>query len=296
MLVDTESRFVRYSWITPDYIMGCQMDYPLAPHSHLSIQNRWQGITFKGAQGPRVFPSALKSDDSGEYQTYANGYTRCVQNGNVMIVQQSRGFTIVNPDWFPNKSRANLEYGVYIGNKVDNRVEKEGWIFIEHGDAFLAIKPLMGEYADGWTILKDEASEGFHSEIIQDSYTWSQNKELIHLKDKYAGVIFEASRRIQHRTLNDFIDAILKNSIALEKTVVPGFHILRYTSLNGTEFYFNLANNEIPMVNGKSINYSPKDVFDSPYLKSEYKSGMVRIEYNGKRLDLDFSNKPWLKL
>ena len=296
MLVDTESRFVRYSWITPDYIMGCQMDYPLAPHSHLSIQNRWQGITFKGAQGPRVFPSALKSDDSGEYQTYANGYTRCVQKENVMIVQQSRGFTIVNPDWFPNKSRANLEYGVYIGNKVDNRVEKEGWIFIEHGDAFLAIKPLMGEYADGWTILKDEASEGFHSEIIQDSYTWSQNKELIHLKDKYAGVIFEASRRIQHRTLNDFIDAILKNSIALEKTVVPGFHILRYTSLNGTEFYFNLANNEIPMVNGKSINYSPKDVFDSPYLKSEYKSGMVRIEYNGKRLDLDFSNKPWLKL
>jgi lysophospholipase L1-like esterase len=293
MLVDTESRFVRYSWITPDYILGCQMDYPLAPHSHLSIQNRWQGMTFKGEQGPRVFPSTLKVDDSGEYQLYANGYTRCVQDKNVMIVQQSRGFTVVNPDWYPNKSRADLDYGVYIGNKVEQSVEKQGWIFVEDGDAFLAIKPIMGEYANGWKILKDEASEGFYSEIIKDSYAWSKNKELIYLKDKYAGVIFESSRREHYRTLNDFIAAILKNPIALEKTVVPGFHILKYTGLNGTEFYFNLANNEIPMVNGKSINYSPKEVFNSPFVQSDYSSGVINLKTKDRELKLDFNDVPF---
>ncbi|NND04906.1 MAG: hypothetical protein HKN87_00880 [Saprospiraceae bacterium] len=288
MICDTEARFVRYSWITPDYIMGCQMDHPLAIHSHLSIQNRWQGVTFKGENGPRIFPSTLKTNDSGEHTLFANGYTRCVQNENVMIVQQSRGFTIVNPDWYPNKSRANLDYGVYIGNKHDRIVEKEGWVFVEHGDAFLGVKPVMGEYAEGWTILKDEASPGNESEVISDSYEWDKDRNLIHLKDKYAGVIFESSRRTHYNSLEDFIAAILKNPVTLEKTVVPGFHVLKYESLKGTEFYFNLANNEIPMVNGEYINYTPDMVFDSPYLKSKYKSGIVKIRKDGQEQVLDF--------
>tara|TARA_R110002050_G_scaffold161176_1_gene290743 strand:- start:12601 stop:14676 length:2076 start_codon:yes stop_codon:yes gene_type:complete len=289
MLCDTESRFVRYSWITPDYIMGCQMDYPLAIHSHLSIQNRWQGITFKGENGPRVFPTPLILDEEGEYKDYADGYTRCVQDENVMIVQQSRGFTVVNPDWYPMKSRANLEYGVYFGNEHDTIVEKEGWIFVENGGAFLAVKPVMGEYADGWTILKDNASPGLTSKIFDDSYSWNKDRSLIHLKDKYAGVIFESSRRTHHNTLEDFISDIMKNPITLEKTVVPGFHILKYKSTNGTNFYFNLANNEIPMVNGKSINYTPDMVFDSPYLKSKYNSGIVKISKGDEELVLDFN-------
>ena len=66
-----------------------------------------------------------------------------------MIVQPSRGFTVVNPDWFPMKSRANLDYGVYFGNNHDRIVEKEGWVFVENGDAFLAVRAVMGEYADG---------------------------------------------------------------------------------------------------------------------------------------------------
>ena len=36
--------------------------------------------------------------------------------------------------------------------------------------------------------------------------------------------------------------------------------------------------------------------FDSPYLKSDYKSGKVKIQYGGEALDLDFSDKPWWKV
>ena len=289
MLVDTESRFVRYSWITPDYILGCQMDHPIAPHSHLSIQNRWQGITIKGEQGVRIFPSTLNVDKAGEHQLFSNGYTRCVQDQNVMIVQQSRGFTVITPDWYPNKPRSDKDYGVYFGNKLDHIEEKQGWIFVEHGDAYLAVKPMMGEYAQGWRILKDEASPGFYSEIIEDSYVWNKDKSLNYLKDRYAGVIFESSRREHYPTLKDFISAILKNPIALQKTVVPGFHVLKYTGLNGTEFYFNLANNEIPMVNGKSIDYSPKAVFNSPFVQSDYNSGVIKLKIKDKALKLDFN-------
>jgi hypothetical protein len=170
-------------------------------------------------------------------------------------------------------------------------VEKEGWIFVEHGDAFLAVKVVMGEYAQGWTILKDQASSGETSELIEDSYEWSSDKRMINLKDNYAGMIFEASRRSHHKTLDNFIADILDNPLYLDKTVVPGFHILRYQGCgeNAKEIYFNLANNEMSMVDGQRIDYAPDMVFDSPFIKSTYNSGIVKISKGDLELVLDFN-------
>lgn len=292
MLCDAESRFVRYSWITPDYILGSQMDHPAAVHSHLSVQARWLGITFKGENGPRVFPTDAVKNPKGTYKS-EGGYCRSVQHENVMLVQQSRRWFQVNPDWYPAKIIADKEFGIYFGDNHDRLIEKEGWIFVEHGDAFLAVKVVEGEYSQGWTILEDDASSGLNSKIEMDSYTWSQDKKMIYLKDNYAGMIFEASRRINHKTLENFMNDILDNTLILDKTVVPGFHILRYTGCGekAKEIYFNLANNEISMINGERINYAPKILFDSPYLKSEYKSGVIKIIKGDKELILDFNNQ-----
>jgi len=291
MLCDTESRFVRYSWITPDYILGCQMDHPAAVHSHLSNQTRWQGVTFKGKNGPRIFPTALKQDKNGKWNTNDNGYCRAVQDKNVMIVQQARRWFQMNPDWFPAKDIVGQEYGVFFSDDLDKVVEKDGWIFIEHGNAYLAVRVLVGEYSQGWTILVDDATSGLTSQILKDSYRWKSNRSLIHSKDKYAGMIFEASRKAHHKTLEDFIEDILDNPLVLEKTVVPGWHRLRYRGCgrDAKEIYFNLANNEIPTVGGQRIDYSPEMLFDSPYLKSKYKSGIITISKDDKKIVLDFN-------
>jgi len=52
---------------------------------------------------------------------------------------------------------------------------------------------------------------------------------------------------------------------------------------------FNAGNNEIPMLDRKYISYKHPMTFDSPYLKSKYKSGKIHIKYAGEALDLDFS-------
>ncbi|MEM7680814.1 MAG: hypothetical protein AAF288_02560 [Planctomycetota bacterium] len=44
-----------------------------------------------------------------------------------------------------------------------------------------------------------------------------------------------------------------------------------------------------PTVGGKPIDYSDPMTFDSPTLHSEYKSGVVRMEFDGEALELDFS-------
>ena len=46
--------------------------------------------------------------------------------------------------------------------------------------------------------------------------------------------------------------------------------------------------NDLPTVNGQIIDLEPDRVFDSPYLHSENGSGLVTIEFNGRRLLLDF--------
>lgn len=292
LVCDTESRLLRYSWVTPDYIMGCQMDHPGAIHSHLSNQARWQGVTFKGEGGPRVFPADLDiGEDGNSAKTKAAGYVRGVQEKNVMILQQARRYFQMNPDWFPAKSIADLDYGIYFGDNLDRIEEADGWIFVEHGDAFLAVKAVMGEYAEGWTILVDPASPGLTSEIIEDSYDWSPDRKMIYLKDKYSGMIFEASRRDHHGSLQDFMADILDNPLVLNKTVVPGFHVLRYRGCgeDASEITFNVSNSEIPFIGDERVNYAPGKLFDSPYMKSNYKSGIVEIQKGDRKLSLDFN-------
>ncbi|MEX0332420.1 MAG: hypothetical protein AB3N64_13445 [Puniceicoccaceae bacterium] len=293
MLCDTESRLLRYSWVTPDYILGGQMDHPAAVHSHLSNQARWQGITFKGANGPRVYPTDVAKD-----RMFKNpgGFCRLVQHENVMIVQQSRRWFQMNPDWFPAKDIMSLDYGIYFGDNLDRIEEKAGWIFVEHGDAFLAVRPVMGEFADGWsmrveTYEAEKSSSALTSQIIEDSYEWSPERDMIILDYKYSGMIFEASRRAHHATLEDFMEDILDNFIVLDQTVVPGYHVLRYRGCGDSakEITFNLSNNEIPMLDGVSIDYAPELLFDSPYLKSVYKSGIVEITKGDHYRVLDFN-------
>ena len=86
---------------------------------------------------------------------------------------------------------------------------------------------------------------------------------------------------------------ILDNPLVLDKTVVPGFHILRYRGCgeNAKELYFNLANSEMSMVGGQRVDYAPDLLFDSPYLKSEYNSGVIVIRKDDQELRLDFNRQ-----
>jgi len=56
---------------------------------------------------------------------------------------------------------------------------------------------------------------------------------------------------------------------------------------------FNAGSMEIPRVGGEYINYEYPLTFNSPFIRSEYGSGKIHIEYDGETLDLDFSESPW---
>ncbi len=296
LICDTDSRFIRYSWVTPHYIMGTQMDHPAAVHSHLSVASRWHGVTFATSPAARVFPRAIEDAGDNKWKVFKqSGMYRSVQDKNVLITQQSRGYRWVSPEWFPHTDQFSQPYGIFFGKALDTLEEKNGWIFVHEGQAYLAVRVVLGEYfsdnvgSDAW--LKHQAKESIYSELLEESYSWSSDKTIAVLKEKYSPMIFEVATVNDYKTFDEFKTAILeKSKITLQKTVVPGWYVLMYKGAapDAQEIYFNSANNEMPMVAGEYINYSSPKLFDSPYLQSDYKSGVIKASFTGEQMTWDF--------
>lgn len=125
-------------------------------------------------------------------------------------------------------------------------------------------------------------------------YEWNSDHSIARLKNLFSPIIFEAGRKANYPTLNDFQEDILDNPIQLYSTVMApnlGFDILYYTGCgeDAEEIIFNTANNEIPTAGGKYIDYSYPKLFDSPYLQSDYESGVIKIRKEDQELILDFN-------
>lgn len=287
MNLDTEHRMFRYAWITPEYILGAQMDHPLAVHSHLSPTSRLFGLNFSTHPDARIFPYGVRQTDDGDWELVrrAGIMSRTVQHENVLISQQSRGYTQVNPEWYPQRSLRAEEYGIHISPLVDRVEERDGWVFVEEGDAFAAIRIVAGAYSasdrpeNSTSFTQYVASESLTEPLSNDTYEWSADRTLIVSKDPFNPVIWDCSSRQHYPDLESFMDAVLGNRLELLKTVVPGWHRLVYTGTgdNAATLYLNLADNEIPQINGESLDYTPEMLFESPYIQSVYGSGEIHM-------------------
>jgi hypothetical protein len=297
MLCDTDSRFLKYSYVTPDYILSTQMDHPAAVHSHLSVAGRWHGMVFGESDAARIVPVGLPSVDAKtkkKSQVDMEMMYKTAQYKNTLIVQQSRNYNVVHPTWYPSYyGRHEKPMGVWLGNDWDKLVEKNGWVFVQKGNAYGAVRVVLWdeEYEKQ---KKKEVAEGnqkfFHGanddptvKLSEDCYSWDEDHTIIEFKNIFSPVIIEAGRKADYPSLDEFMADVLDNPIALYKTVVPGFDILVYTGCgkDAPEIEFNGANNAIPTFNREYINYGYPMTFDSPYMKSAYKSGVVDLDFAG---------------
>ncbi|MCM4157252.1 hypothetical protein DHD80_14690 [Gramella sp. AN32] len=290
MTIDTEARFHRYSWVTPDYILGTQMDHPLALESHLSAQNRWQGISFASDFQAFISPVGLDSSDPLKWER-TDAFYRSVQSENILITQQNRRWMQQQPSWYPSKDIYEREFGVWFHGNFDKIKERKGWIFVKEGNAYVALKVLMGEYEFNPKTWGGTGRDSLSSLIREDTYEWDPEKDFIKFKDRYSPVIMESGTKSEFPNMDAFEAYILQKHLELRKTVAPGWYILIYGegTKESPKFYFNAANNEIPKVNEKYIDYAPSTTFMSPFLKSIYKSGVIKISVDGMEETWDFS-------
>ena len=305
LTVDTEARFLKTTYVTPDYTLGTQMDHPAAIHSHLSITGRWHGMTFAQSATSRIVPVGLLSPSNPHNHLVSADKSfdlelmlQTAHHQQILIVQQARRWTAVHPEWYPNHPDYSRPMGIWMGTDWDEQTERDGWVFVRKGRAYAAVRPILwDEKYEKEHKKRTEGNQVFFNapddlptvKLREDCYSWNQDRSILMLEDAHSPVIIEAGRSSDYSSLEDFAADVVDNPIALYKTVVPGSNVLVYSGSNGApEIVFNAGVPEIPTIGGEPMNYSYPMTFDSPYLKSEYGSGKIHIEYGGEPLTLDF--------
>ena len=282
-LIRPDSRMKRYSWVTPDYVMGTRMDHPNALYYMLGGSS--EGITFPTTPGATI---------------NFHGLRHSVQERNVLLGMPKYGNHSRGPNWFFNFPKKDGELAkVEFGPDMDRIVEKDGWIFVEEGNAFVALRFAAYGEMGGQTARETYDEDNFGiNELLTDTYALT-NKEkngkplpgkIAEAKFAYTPVIIEVSRRRHHPTLEAFQNDILDNHLRL-RAIHHGRFIAEYKGCgkDAKMVSLNCGGMNFPKVDGEFIDYECP-TFDSPTLKGEFGSGVVTLvgPISGRKLVLDF--------
>ena len=166
----------RYTWYTPDFVLGTSMVPALARKdwSAISSQNRWEGVIFAGHPTARIFVQSPPPEKGSLYNANWS-----VQHRGVLIVQRLKDSNAKGQRVWFDESLA--------------RTEKDGWVFAEAPGAFAAVRVLSGGTsweADGpsptpWLVCNDE----------------------------FSPIVIEVARKTAFPSFDDFQAAILANPL-----------------------------------------------------------------------------------
>jgi len=272
-LAADDARLIRYSWCTPDYIMGSytidpalDVDFNMHPdeperadrhYAAITGQNLWQGIIFNTGPGARIFPQCIGKPDKNKPEvsiTYLQQVA--VQHENVTLVQANRA----QPDL--------TAIEVYFGSGMKERlVEQDGWRILEEGNSYAAVKILS----------RTEPGQ-------PDAATW-RDEHFLTASDRHAPLIFVTGRKLSFPTIDAFVEYLGQHKVALDVGK------LTYTFIDAdaqeTRLSLNLEEARLPELNGTPVDLAPARANDSPWLKSGDTPGEAVVNFGDERLELN---------
>ena len=258
-----DTRALRYTYCTPDYVMGSWwVDPGLAEsvivkdgayewgnsnYAAINAQNRWHGIIFRTGANARVYPQCLTTAGHERDALYSvsNHQQIAVQHENVMIAQANLG-------------RKDVEaMRVYVADGVrEHLIERDGWLMARVGDAYVAFKgvdPNTGATSPG---------------------RW-EHESYYRFEDWRTPVLIVADTATRFGSLDRFA----QNMAGLRHQLTQNLLTVRFSDSDerADVLSFDLKQRSLPAVNGRQIDLNPLRVYDCPYLRSDFGSGSVTI-------------------
>lgn len=242
---------LRYSYCTPDFIVGTLM-------CEARPFEDWTMISSQNRWHGVVFagdPNArIYPQCRAEKEAVTFNQQWSVQKKGTLISQRLAG---------KQYGRGPEEMRVWFSQPgLENRQEKDGWILVEAPQAYAAVRPVAGE--SRWA----KAGGG----------------DWLCLDDASSPVIIEVASKKQFADYRAFQGAILAAPIKFDAAV------LTYTGLSGDRFTFYADYSQLPQINDQPIDLAPKRVFDSPFVQSDWNSGVVTIQKGERKLTLYFNS------
>ena len=245
-----DSQILRYSYVTPDFVLGT--------HIFPNLSNaRWTNISSQNR-----FQSALLRTESGFVQIVPQ--TRAIgnleRNLNESWSIQKYG-TLISQKLRTSQNAAEMR--VYIPSESSVEVEEvDGWVFVDTGYTYSGVRVATG------------------------GYTW-QDSDWIELNDQYSPVIVEVARSQDYTDFEAFKTAALNTPI--EVVVEDENRYLNYTGLNGSgEFVFAMDTDDLPTIDGEPYDLAPDFTYSSPFVNADWPGSTVQIEKANRSLTLDF--------
>lgn len=263
--LEPERSVNRHGFATPNYVVGSAgVDPSWTDDAGMGF--RWQGIVFAGDQFARIGFEVQPRNPRGWH-----GFNPffSVQDRNVLVTQKWAP-TPPNP---PGGNPAFLR--VYFSSTLDEVQESAGWVFVREGNAFAGVKVVAGGYA--WT------RPWQHSDAVtanaKDYATPADGEAFIVLKSDTSPVITIANDAADYRgDFKAFQAALKAQPIHWQDGVLRVDTITFHGPARPAE------------INGKPVNLAPARGYDSPFIRSDWNSGVIHIRKGNETAILDFSD------
>jgi len=242
---------LRYSYCTPDFIMGSLITEarPTEDWAAISSQNRFSGVIFEGDRDARVYPAPYNAKG----KSIKNGFWSVQSKGTMISQQLSRQIA---------GKGALQEWRVFFSTAgLSKPIQNGSWVFAEAKNAYVGVHVVQGD----------------------SSFEQVKFGRWLICKDRMTPVIIEAGRKSDYADFSTFQKKVMAQPLSLEKS------ILSYKTLASDKLTFYADQSRLPKINGVAVNLAPALVFDSPFVQSKWNSGVVTIKYGQDQRTLNFN-------
>jgi hypothetical protein len=258
----------KYSYTTPEYVLGAYIAHNLVsregdgkngPQGQVIgryAERAFNGITFGKAR------AILRLGPGVSFQSY-----HCMQNGPILLFRwYGRELVGADSPWGkrigkqqPYASIIQREGG---GAEIKPATIEGGWLFVEADDAWFAMRPAQGQCTIN---------------VEKKRFEWPEPK---------MPLVLHAGGQTEDGSFENFKKKVLANSV----TYKDGVLTYKDPKWGTMAFCPDPARpaDQWRRINGKPVPL-PDKLFDSPYMTSDYNSGVVTAQFNGRKLVLDFS-------
>jgi hypothetical protein len=276
--LDLEKTVLHYGFVTSSYVIGAALldPNPRLPPYFTSQMGRWQGAVFNGDPDGRIFPDVQQiMNSTGREESLDSDAFYTVQDRNVMVSQKSWRLT---SSYMKN---ATIKTRVYVSPTLDAVQEEDCWIFAREGTAYAAVRVVTSEPSCGYTWTRPWQHEAKAN---------PRNYNYIYLTDPegMSPVILMVNEASDYGgDFGRFKAAVKSQPIDRAEDQVRFANLTMYLARKDKAGRFTSAA-RLGLRGNAPIDTSPPRVYDSPFIRSDWNSGLIHIQKGSMGEILDF--------